>query len=312
MKKALIIAVAALMAAALVFAAGCVSSDPILGTWQEADGIGTSELLFENDGTGTITEYVFSNEMIYEEFTDPASAFQRTNTWGITWKKTGDSLYLIDDDVDEGEILFNDDGTGSYTSKLADLMWDFTWEIIDEENEYRLFYPETNTLEEVIFNDDGTGSFTSSSSMEFWNYHWEKQGDNQYFLQYPDNTQELFTFNDGGVGTSVYTKNDIPETWEIAWIKPMESTYILMYSDGETHMVSFKDDGTGILILFIHTEPVKQLDYSMGFVWTDNGDGSYQLVYEDEVEETGTLDAAKGIFTLTDVITGVQYQYLKE
>ncbi|MDV0442962.1 hypothetical protein [Methanorbis rubei] len=99
MKKILLAAVLC-AALALVFAAGCVSADPVVGNWETKPVLGVYvSVQFVNDGTGSIA---FHTDL------SPAAG-----TTMFTWEKTGDNTYKImssDKHLSAGTYTLSADG----------------------------------------------------------------------------------------------------------------------------------------------------------------------------------------------------------
>ncbi|MCZ0862155.1 hypothetical protein [Methanocorpusculum vombati] len=99
MKKLLL---AAVLCAALVLvsAAGCVGSDPVVGTWETKPVLGMYvSVQFVNDGTGSIALHTDLS---------PAEA-----TTSFAWEKTADKTYKItssDKSLPGGTYTLSDDG----------------------------------------------------------------------------------------------------------------------------------------------------------------------------------------------------------
>ena len=99
MKKLLL---AAVLCAALVLvsAAGCIGSDPIVGTWETKPVLGIYiSAEFANDGTGTIT--------LHSDLTEPGESAT------FAWEKTADNTYSItssDKTLPGGTYKLSDDG----------------------------------------------------------------------------------------------------------------------------------------------------------------------------------------------------------
>jgi len=99
MKKLLL---AAVLCAALVLvsAAGCIGSDPIVGTWETKPVLGIYiSAEFANDGTGTITLH--------------SDLIESGESVTFAWEKTADNTYSItssDKTLPGGTYKLSDDG----------------------------------------------------------------------------------------------------------------------------------------------------------------------------------------------------------
>ncbi|HJK76425.1 MAG TPA: hypothetical protein O0X03_02260 [Methanocorpusculum sp.] len=99
MKKLLL---AAVLCAALVLvsAAGCIGSDPIVGTWETKPVLGIYiSAEFANDGTGTITLH--------------SDLIESGESVAFAWEKTADNTYSItssDKTLPGGTYKLSDDG----------------------------------------------------------------------------------------------------------------------------------------------------------------------------------------------------------
>lgn len=87
MKKLGILTLMLLIASAIVFTAGCIGGDPIVGTWQS----GSSDtvlytLILNSDGTGTVQPS--STYLGFEGKLEP-----------LTWKKVSDGTYSISSSI---------------------------------------------------------------------------------------------------------------------------------------------------------------------------------------------------------------------
>ena len=99
MKKLLLAAVLC-AAMVLVSAAGCIGSDPIVGTWETKPVLGIYiSAEFANDGTGTITLH--------------SDLIESGESVTFAWEKTADNTYSItssDKTLPGGTYKLSDDG----------------------------------------------------------------------------------------------------------------------------------------------------------------------------------------------------------
>ena len=70
MKKTILLGIAVLAVFAAVVGAGCIGADPIVGEWTFSGGAEPlPTIIFNDDGTGTITLHLFGGISINEELT---------------------------------------------------------------------------------------------------------------------------------------------------------------------------------------------------------------------------------------------------
>ncbi|MBR5142229.1 MAG: hypothetical protein IKW56_00840 [Methanocorpusculum sp.] len=70
MKKTILLIAAALLAVFAVVGAGCIGADPIVGEWTISGGAEPlPTIIFNDDGTGTISLHLFGGISINEELT---------------------------------------------------------------------------------------------------------------------------------------------------------------------------------------------------------------------------------------------------
>lgn len=106
MKKAVLVLGVLAAMIAVIAVAGCVASDPIVGTWESSTGIkigdadlATTTMTFNSDGNGT-----YKGSLVGFTTTGDGSKF--------TWKKTSDGVYSVTDadgKVKEVKVWFSED-----------------------------------------------------------------------------------------------------------------------------------------------------------------------------------------------------------
>ena len=98
--KKLVLAAVLCAALVLVSAAGCIGSDPIVGTWETKPVLGIYiSAEFANDGTGTITLH--------------SDLIESGESVTFAWEKTADNTYSItssDKTLPGGTYKLSDDG----------------------------------------------------------------------------------------------------------------------------------------------------------------------------------------------------------
>lgn len=226
MKKYIIFAV---LLFALVFSSGCISSDPVLGTWVY-ENYSTPIMHFNEGGTGSFT-YEHGNGLI---------------TCPITWTQDGDTEYYLLDFPDN--VTVSADGTtmtfdtwGVCTGNGFVGTWEFNENYISSLNvtgkEYVRIFDDHTGIMYMICADDPLQSWVDSFS-------WKQVEDGSYyFYDYHDGflcelseDGKTQTFTDG----AVYTGNGLIGAWNRTVPADFDGTMA-------TGQRIFNADGTAVL-----------------------------------------------------------------